>query len=348
MVRNNFLQSLHSGKTPKNLRMMIAQGLAPIPPGLTLELLVFLLKDPEPDVSAQAAQTLAAWDEGEVIAHLQNRDCAPAVLEHYGAPSNPDRVLQAVISNPSSPAGSISLLAQTVPAHLLEAILDNRNRLIDSPEILERILLNPSATPEIRRLAQEIENEFLGGKRRDYAVEEPVEAAPEAPLTALLEGEVPPEDLSLEGLPAEGEERHEAIRNRLSSLPVREKIRYALFGNREIRAVLVRDANKEVARNVLHSPKLTENEIESIAAMRSVTEEILREIGNNREWTKSYSVVQNLVKNPKTPPLVAQRLVNRLRSQDLALLTRDRGISDAVRHHAARTLKQRSSGRPGQ
>jgi len=348
MVRSNLLQSLQSGKTPQNIRMMIAQGLAPLPPQEILESMVCLLKDPDSNISAQAAQTLAAWDVDEIIAQLQKRDCSPEVLEHFSAARNPERILQAVIANPSSPAACIALLAENVPVHLLEAILDNRNRLIDSPEILARVRINPSATPEIRRLVREIEDEFHGGKRKEYAIEELAESAPVVPQAPLLEGEIPPEDLSLEGLPAEGEERQEALRNRLSSLPVREKIRYALFGSREIRAVLVRDPNKEVARNVLHSPKLTENEIESIAAMRSVGEEILREIGTSREWIKSYSVVQNLVKNPKTPPLISQRLVSRLRTQDLTLLTRDRGISDAVRHHAARILKQRGSGRPGQ
>jgi hypothetical protein len=161
--------------------------------------------------------------------------------------------------------------------------------------------------------------------------------------TSEFELDFVPEDLTLEGLPIDEEERQAAIFQRLSSMPVREKIRHALFGNREIRAVLVRDTNKQVARSVLRSPKITGNEIESISSMRSVADDILREIGNSREWTKSYSVVQNLVKNPKTPPIIAQRLLFRLRKQDLTYLSRDRSISEAVRHGAIRLLKQRTT-----
>jgi len=79
--------------------------------------------------------------------------------------------------------------------------------------------------------------------------------------------------------------------------------------------------------------------------MRGVAEDILREIGNSKSWTKSYAVVQNLVKNPKTPPVISQRLMFRLRAQDLMMLTRDRSVSDAVRYSASRTMRQRSSGK---
>jgi hypothetical protein len=327
---------------------MIAQGLAPIPPHEMLELLVCLLNDSDAQISTLAKQTIAAWDEEEILAQLQGRDCTPSVLEYFGSPANSDRMLRAVIANPLSPDTVIASLALTVSANLLESILDNRARIIGFPHILENVRRNPSATPEIQRLIQEIEVEFLGSKRKEYTVEEATESPSSEPQIPALQTEMPPQDLSLEGLPLEGEERQAAISSRLSTLSVREKIRYALFGNREIRAVLVRDSNKEVARNVLRSPKLTDSEIESIAAMRSVADDILREIGNSKEWTKSYAVVQSLVRNPKTPPLIAQRLLSRIRSQDLMLLTRDRSVSDAVRHNATRILGQRNATRLNQ
>ena len=56
--------------------------------------------------------------------------------------------------------------ALTVPTPLLEIILDNRTRIIEYPQILENAKRNPSATPEVLRLAQEIETEFLGSKRK--------------------------------------------------------------------------------------------------------------------------------------------------------------------------------------
>jgi hypothetical protein len=345
MAQSDLLKALLAGKVPQNLRSMIARGLAPVPPAEMLELLVCLLKDSESGIASQAAQSIASWDEEEILAQLKNRNCAPAVLEHFAVAGSPDHILQAIIANPSSPGTLVGSLALTVPVHLLEMILDNRVRLIEFPDILENVKRNPCATPEIQRLVQEIEVEFLGDKRKEYAIEEPSESTLSELRSLELESGVPPEDLSLEGLPLEGEDREAEVIKRLSAMPVREKIRHALFGTREIRAILVRDSNKEIALTVLHSPKLTDNEIETIAAMRSVREDILREIGGSKEWTRNYVTVQNLVKNPKTPPLVSQRLLPRLRSQELTQLTRDRSIPEAVRHNATRVLKQRNSTR---
>jgi hypothetical protein len=347
MTHSDLLQALQAGKTPPKLRMLIAQGLAPIPPNEMIELLVILRKDQDDEIAAQASRTIDSWDSLEILNLLKSRDCATSVLEFFASAKTPDRLLEAIIANPSAPDSIIESLALTVPSPLLETILDNRNRIIQSPKILENIRQNPSATSEIQRLALEIETEFLGGKKKEYAVEEPDESAPARISPLELEFEAPLEDLSLEGLPLDSEEREAAILKRLSTMPVRQKIRYALFGNREIRAMLIRDSNREVARAVLQSPKLTENEVEGIASMRSVAEDILREVGSSKEWTKSYSVVQNLVKNPKTPPLISQRLLFRLRSQDLTLMTRDRSLPEAVRHNAARVLKQRTA-RPSQ
>jgi hypothetical protein len=350
MVQTNLMQSLLQGKTPKRARMLIASGMAPLPAGETLELLVALLGDSDLEVKNQAAQTLESWDEKEILSQLRNPECAPSLLEFFGLNRDQEAMRRAVIANPSTPDAVIDSLALTVSGPMLEAILDNRVRVIRCPNILRKIRENPSATPAILRVVQEIEFEFLGTKKSEYAVDVPAVEEPPAAETLEeafpeLEFEAPPGDLSLEGLPMDGEAREAEILKQLSSMPVREKIRYALFGNREIRTMLIRDTNKEIARAVLRSPKLTENEVESIAAMRSVAEDILREIGNSKAWTKSYAVVQNLVRNPKSPPAISQRLLFRLRAPDLMMLTRDRSVPDAVRYNASRTLRQRAATR---
>lgn len=340
MAQNNLLKILLDGTAPKNLRMLVARGAAPLPVKEMLELLVCLLKDADPEVSSSAAKTMESWDKEDIVHCLRDGDCAPAVLEYFAGADTTDTVLQAIVANPASPGKTIEALALSTPAPLLEKILDNRVRILEFPAILKHIKINPYATPEIRRLVQEIEVEFFSSKKKDYAVEAPAETSDTAEQI-LMESSVPLEDLSLEGLPMDGDEREAEINKRISCLSVREKIKYALFGNREIRALLVRDTNREVARSVLNSPKLTESEIETIAAMRAVGEDILRDIGNSREWTRSYVVVQNLVRNPKTPPTISQRLLFRLRAQDLMQLSRDRSIPDAVRYNATRAMNQR-------
>ncbi len=76
--------------------------------------------------------------------------------------------------------------------------------------------------------------------------------------------------------------------------------------------------------------------------MRNVSDDILRSIGGSREWARSYPVALNLVRNPKTPPMVSQGLVTRLQTRDLQAVARDRGISELVRRQAQRLLNQRT------
>ena len=345
MAQSDLLKSLLNGTAPKNQRILAARGLVPLPPSEMLQLLVILLKDVDQDVAAHAAQTLDIWIDDEILMQLRARDCSTCVLEHFASESTSQSILEAVILNPATPGKAIENLALTVPESLLETILYNRVRILEFPSILGNVKLNPYMTPEVQRLVREIEAEFFGSKRKEYAVEEAAEGSPSEVRSLELEAELPPEDLSLEGLPTNPEERDVALLGRLSKMSVRERIRHAFFGNREIRMMLIRDSNKEVARCVLRSPKLSESEVQTIAAMRGVAEEILREIGNSKEWARSYSVVQNLVTNPKTPPLTSQRMLFRLHSKDLSLLAQNRGIPEAVRHNAMRTLSQRKSAR---
>jgi hypothetical protein len=134
------------------------------------------------------------------------------------------------------------------------------------------------------------------------------------------------------------EDTAEARPQILSLLPVIERIKLALRGSREQRAVLIRDPNKVVSVAVIGSPKLNVNEIETYARMTSVQEEVLRVIGTNRLWLKHYPVMAALVRNPKTPVAIAMPLVVRLNERDVKLVTRDRNVSDGVRAAARRFL----------
>jgi hypothetical protein len=118
---------------------------------------------------------------------------------------------------------------------------------------------------------------------------------------------------------------------RLATMSVMEKMKVAMRGTREERTVLIRDPNRLVAAAVLSSPKLTENEVEGIARMANVGEEVLRVIGTTRAWIKNYSVVAGLVRNPKTPVAISLHLMHRLTDRDAKMLTTDRNIPEPLR-----------------
>jgi hypothetical protein len=113
-----------------------------------------------------------------------------------------------------------------------------------------------------------------------------------------------------------------------------EKLILALKGSREERAILIRDPNHLVAMSVLCSPRITEAEIEAFSGMKNVSDQVLREIGNHREWTKRNAVLKNLVCNPRTPTSLALTLLPRLDSQDTKAIAVDRNLPEGLREHA--------------
>ena len=130
--------------------------------------------------------------------------------------------------------------------------------------------------------------------------------------------------------PAADEDEQTALQ-RIAALNVAQRIALAMKGSREERAILIRDPNKIVAVAVLSSPKMTESEVEAIAKMASVSEEILRIIAHTRAWMKNYGVVAGLTKNPKTPLALSMNLLPRLTDRDLRVLSTDRNIPDVLR-----------------
>lgn len=137
-----------------------------------------------------------------------------------------------------------------------------------------------------------------------------------------------------------GPER-ETLVQKIGSMTVAEKINAALMGNQEERTILVRDSNKIVARAVLQSPKLTDQEVENIATMKNVSEEVLRLVATNRKFIRSYSVARNLVNNPRTPIDTGLPLIHRLNDRDLKELSRNKNVAEVVRSMADKLVRQK-------
>jgi hypothetical protein len=130
----------------------------------------------------------------------------------------------------------------------------------------------------------------------------------------------------------------------LSSLPVMQRVKLAMKGTREQRAVLVRDTNKLVAAAVLSSPKLTESEVEAFTKMGNVSEDVLRAIGMNRSWLKNYGISAGLCRHPKTPPAISMQLIHRLNERDLKILSTDRNVQEGLRVLARKILTKAKYG----
>jgi len=143
-----------------------------------------------------------------------------------------------------------------------------------------------------------------------------------------LEGDASPERISLI--------------KRIMFMSVKDRVKLAVKGDREARGILVRDANKIVATGVMHNPRITDHEVEAISAMRQVAEEVLRLIGMNRQWARSYPIIHNLARNPRTPMATAVHILPRIRTKDLKSISQNRNVSEAVRRQAYRLSEMRT------
>jgi hypothetical protein len=124
-----------------------------------------------------------------------------------------------------------------------------------------------------------------------------------------------------------------------------QKIKLALSGSKEARSLLIRESNKQIATAVLENPRITDGEIDFFAKSTNLSEEIMRKIGTNSEWTKRYNVAQALVHNPKCPPGIAVGFVTRMNDKDLGLLEKSRNVSEAVRSAARGLVARKKMGR---
>lgn len=181
------------------------------------------------------------------------------------------------------------------------------------PEILTILLENPLAPDEIRQ--------YIGDAMR----------VPVKPKSEMAKVQKPSQD------------RSQTILQRIQKLSVSERIHLALRGGKEMRTILMRDPNKEVILTVLDNPKITDTEVELVAKSRSIADEALRKITKKRGWMKNYNVVLSLITNPKTPPGIALPLVSELKTRDLALLSKNRNVSEGIRSTAKKLLKARTA-----
>jgi hypothetical protein len=136
-------------------------------------------------------------------------------------------------------------------------------------------------------------------------------------------------------------ERVSLIR-RIMLMNTRDRMKLAMKGDREARSILIRDSNKLVSAAVVKNPRITEHEVEYIAAMRTVPDEVLRIIALNRSWARSYPIIHNLARNPRTPMPTVLHILPRIRTKDLQQLSLNRNVAEGVRRQAYRLAQARS------
>ncbi len=344
---NPLIEQFRRGGVPRDLRLMAAQGLLPLKPEDVVELWVDLLGDPDEGIREASRKSLVEFPAPELLPILRSRE-TPADLLSWAVANRPERELREVtLQNTSLPDETIEALAPSLSQELAELVVINQTRLLRRTSLLVALETNPGLSNDQRRRLRELRETFRVGVVEEAPPPqaapppEPPAPEPEPEPVAELEAALTEAEAKARYLTAEEQSQTEKVSvvQKIYTMTAAEKVITALKGSREERAILIRDPNRLVSSAVLGSPRITDAEIESFSAMKNVSDDTLRKIGNHREWTKRYSIVNNLVRNPRTPIGIALTLVSRLNPRDLKGVSIDRNVPEAVRKHATKFVK---------
>lgn len=314
------------------LTKLAADGVLPVPQEELLALQVRLAGNTDAEVSAAATSSLKSTDPRFVLTVLREK-VDQDVLRWFAANSVASDLLEAILQRRDVALDIVHDLAERGQPSVQEVLLLRQDLIIENPKILESLERNRSLSNYSRRRILEYRDHLLEREKVEIeVVEQPAaEEDDDADLREAIEEVL--EEVSPEG---EVDQRTGLSEGQIRSLPTPLRVKLARGASRTLRNILLRDQNPQVATAVLTGSAVSESEIEQVSSNRYVVEEVLLAISKKREWAGKYSIMHNLVKNPRTPVGISVRLAARLSVRDLGLLRSDRGVSDAVRQTAKR------------
>jgi hypothetical protein len=158
----------------------------------------------------------------------------------------------------------------------------------------------------------------------------------------VVVNETPP---AKSGEAPQAEKKKLNVQQIITRMSMSQKIKLAMSGAKDARGILIRESSKLIALSVLANPRLTIGEVEFFAKSQNLSEDVIRKIGTNAEWSRKQTVVNALVNNPKTPVGISLPFVNRLGEKDLGLLEKSRNIPAPVRTAARNLLVKKKLGK---
>jgi hypothetical protein len=352
--------------SPAPLRQMAAKGVAPgLKPGEVLAVVALLCDAPDQAIAGTARGTLGALP-GPLLQGALAGELQPGVLALLARRYAQDRpLIEKILAHPAIAAATVVEIAALASEAVAELIATNEERLLAHPEIIESLYMNKatrmSTADRVLELAVRHKIELKGipaFKEAAAAIGEELIAEPTPEPTPddihfretekLAEGT--PVDPAVEDThrldESTGDEvvdsKFVPLYKKLGTMTISQKIRRAMLGTANERLILIRDPNRLVAQAAIKSPSIQENEVVRISASRNVSEEVLRVIALDREWTRSHQIKVNLVQNPRTPFAFAAKLISHLREHELKAIARSKNVTGAVSTAARQQLSRRN------
>ena len=340
------LEKYVSPHSPQETKLMAAKAMLPMDPKDMVTLLSLLLSDSDKEVNNAAQKSLESLPAYLLLTVLDGDLDADVIQAVTNIHQKDEAILVMIALNRNTGDETMVFLASNAPESVANVIAENQTRLMHNPSLLNALKSNPSVGKSV---VDRVEAFLISiGKLASKTDEAPVSAGiehnqiKETDVSVLQEKEAVAIDDELKReKEVVTEAERESFYKRVQHLNVSEKIKLALLGNKEARDILLKDSNKLVSSTVLKNPKITEDEIVKVVNSRSVADDILRQVANNKEWLKKYPIKLGMVNNPKTPLAVAMRLMAQLNGKDIQHLAKSKNVSSALSTAARKIVTQK-------
>jgi hypothetical protein len=310
------LEDLRHGRATRERKIAVCTGGAHLAPVDRAEILAVLAGDADEMVADRAKDAILSLPLDSFIEALKREQALPALFS-YAARNLADKpgVCDALVQNKNCSAEHLVPAVRHLSTLGIQTLMEELERVSESPALAAALEHSTSLTIDQKSQLHEL-----------HGPGNPIDEA------ALAEGAAAVEpDLA----------RRQTLLQRLAKMTVAQRVQFAIKGGSEARRTLIRDSNKVVQRAVLQSPRLTDQEVEAFASMSSLTDEILRLIAGNRNFRKNYTVVRNLINNPKAPLDVTLHMLPMLNAVDLKRLTTNRNVAETLRTTAMKLQRTR-------
>ena len=128
------------------------------------------------------------------------------------------------------------------------------------------------------------------------------------------------------------------LERRIIAMSIGEKVQLALHGNREARALLMRERAGVIQSSLVRNPKTTLDEVQALARAPQLAPDTAELLAQHPTHGVSPQIALALVRNPRTPIPTATSMVARLSPGDLRVVAKGLGVRTQVAAAARKRL----------
>jgi hypothetical protein len=345
------VQKVLSDGAPLPVQLMAARGVIPGAKPHEIVIAISVLAGREDEKLRETARTALSKLPPPILTGALSADLPGSViLQLASAYASQHEVTEQLLRMPRITGDALELMAAGADERTGELLATNEVLMLKHPVVIEKLYMNKRvrmstadrlielcvrnnielSISAFKEAAMAIKNELIPEPSDEPTFDDVLFRETQEAAAQLALGD----DEDTHEVDDEGEEKLKPkvvpLYARMAEMTVSQKIRCATLGTAAERLLCVRDSNRLVAAAAAKSPLLKEPEAVQISASRVVSEDVLRLISMNKEFTRNYQIKLNLVSNPRTPFTFAARMVPMLRESELKMLAKSKNVTGAI------------------